>query len=213
MLQGNDFDGVFRSTEHFSALLGKEFDGSGLVGLDANIAIGDFGTLHQQLKTYENLVGMLHHQTVVGSDIGFALYGIDNDTLGICCGRGSEFDKGGETGTAHTHDAGILDAGNNLLGSQLGMVFHQFQLVGTVDVLFPFVTLNIDNNDGLAITGGIDSGVDLEHRSADRREDRSGNESSSLGNQRTDLHLVALLDNRFRRGTNMLRKGKYGLLR
>ena len=172
LLQGHYLDVVCCASEYLGTLLGQQFDSGHLVGLDTDIAGCHLGTLHEEFKTYQYLVGMLHHQTEVGGDIGLALYGIDDDALSLCRGRRTELDKGGETSTTHTYDTCHLDALHDFLGSQLGMVLHQFQLVGTVDALFPLVTLDIDDDDGLAITGSIDSGVNLENGTADTTEDR-----------------------------------------
>ena len=172
LLKRHHLDGISRAGELLGALLRQELDSRHLIGLDADISSGDLCTLHQQFKTDEDLVGMLHHQTEVGGDVRLALYSIDDDTLGLGCRRRCEFDEGGETGTSHTDDTCSLDAVYNLLGSEFRMVLDGLQLIGAVDGLFPFITFHINNNHGLAIACSINGGIDLEHRSADRREDR-----------------------------------------
>ena len=122
LLQGDYFDVVRRSTELLGALLGEQVDGGGLVGLDADVALADLGGLHEQLEAHENLVGMLHHQAVVGGDIRLTLYGVDDDALGLGRRRRGELDKRGEAGTAHTCNACRLHAVDDFLGSQFGVV-------------------------------------------------------------------------------------------
>ena len=213
LLQGDNLDVVFRSGERFGTFLGQQLDGGHLVGLNTNVSGGHLGTLHQQFQTDQNLVGMLHHQTEVGGDIRLALYGVDDDALSLGRGRWGQLDEGGETGTAHTYDTGILDAADNLLGGQLGMLLDGLQLVGAVDGLFPLVAFYINYNNGLAIASSVDGGIDLEYGTADRREDRSTDKTASLGNHSTHLHLVALLYDGLGGSTNVLRQREDGLLR
>ena len=72
---------------------------------------------------------MFHHQTEVGSDIRLTLHGIDNHTLSLSCRRRREFNEGGKTGTAHTHDTGILNTSDDLLRSEFGMCLNGLQFV------------------------------------------------------------------------------------
>ena len=171
--QGNHLNLVFRGGERFGTLFGEEVDGGRLIGLDADIALCHLRTLHQQFQTHENLVGMFHHQTVVGCDIGLALYGVDNHALSLGRRGRGQFDERGETGTAHTDDTSRLDACHNLLGRQFRMILHQFQRLGTVNALFPFVAFHVDDNHGLAIAGSVDSGINLGNRTTHGRVDGS----------------------------------------
>ena len=159
---------IFRSGKRFGTLLGEQFNGRHLVGLYADVALGHLGTLHQQFQTNQYLVGMLHHQTIVGGDIRFALYSIDNHALSLSRWWRTEFDKRGETSTTHSNNTSGLDALNDFLRCQFGMVLHQFQLVRAVNGLFPLITLYINDNHGLAIASGVDGGINLEHCTANR---------------------------------------------
>ena len=156
---------------------------------------------------------MLHHQTEVGCDIRLALDGIDNHALGLCRRRRCQFDKGRETSTAHTYDTSGLDAVDYLLWSQFRMSLDRLQFVRAVDTLFPFVAFYIDNDDRLAITCCVDSRINLEDGTADRRVDRSRHEAACLCNQRSHLHLVAFGNDRFGWSSDMLAQGEDGLLR
>ena len=69
--------------EFLSALLRKQFDGCGLIVLNADIADFNLCCHHQQFESHQNLISFLHHQTEVGCDIRLALNGIDNDALSL----------------------------------------------------------------------------------------------------------------------------------
>ena len=167
LLQGNHLNGIFRTAKFLCALLREQFDGGHLVGLDTDITRSHLRAHHQQFKTHENLISMFHHQSEVGCNIGLALYGIDNHTFSLGCRRRRELDECRETGTTHTHNTSVLDTRDNFLGREFGMCLYGLQLVRTVDALLPLIALDIDDDHGLAITCGIDSGVDLKYRSAD----------------------------------------------
>ena len=72
---------------------------------------------------------MLHHQAIVGCDVRFALYSVDNHALSLSCWWRCQLDKGGETSTTHTYYTGVLYTLYNLLGSELGMSCHQFKFI------------------------------------------------------------------------------------
>ena len=167
LLQGNNFNLILRAIELLGTFLCEQFDGSGLIGLDANITLRHLGALHQELEAYENLVGMLHHQAIVGSDIGLTLYGVDDDTLGLSRRRRGELDKRGETGATHTNDTSVLDTIDNFLGGELRMSRHEFELIRAIDLIFPFIAIHSNIDSGLAIACGIDSGIDLGHCTTD----------------------------------------------
>ena len=212
LFQRHHFHVVFRVLEHLCTLQGEQFDGLGLVGLYANVACSHLGGLHQQFQSHEYLIGMFHHQPIVGGDIGFAFYSIDDHTFGFGGRRRCEFDERGESSTAHSCDTRFLHTCHNLFGCQFGMVFHQFQRVRAVDALFPFVALHIDDNGWFAVACGIDGRIDLEHGARHRRIDRGRDEAASLSDERSHLHLVALGNYRFGRRTDMLRQRENGLL-
>ena len=153
--------------EFLSALLGEQLNGSRLVGLDADITLSDFGALHQELEAYEDLVGMLHHQAIVGCDIGLALYGVDDDTLGLSRGWRGEFDKRGETGATHTNDTCVLDTIDDFLRGKLRMILNELEFIRAINLIFPFIAIHRNIDSGLAIACGIDSGIDLSHCTTD----------------------------------------------
>ena len=125
LLQGNHLYFIFRSGKRLGTLLSQEGNGLGLVGFYADIAFGHLGSNHQQLQAYENLIGLLHHQPIVGSNVGFTLHGIDDHALGFRRWRRREFDKGGETSTTHTYNTCILDQVDNAVRRQFRMVLHR----------------------------------------------------------------------------------------
>ena len=192
-------------------LLGQQVDGLGLVFLDADVAALHFGGLHEQLQAHDDFVGMLHHQPIVGSDVGFALHGIDDDALSLGRGWRTQFHVRGESGAAHAGDAGLLHAFHDFLGRQFRMGVERFELVAAVNVLFPFVALHLNKNGRLAIAGGVDDGVDFHDRARHRRIDGCRHKASSFGQQRAHLHPVALADDGFGGSTDVLRQGEDSL--
>ena len=99
---------------------------------------------------------MLHHQSVVGGDIGFTLHGIDDDTLSLGCRWRTEFDKGRESGTSHTRNTCVLYAFYNLFGCEFGMCFYGLKRLAPIDTLFPLISLYIDYDDWFAIACSIE---------------------------------------------------------
>ena len=172
LLQGHYLYLVFCFAEYLLAFLGQQLNSRHFISLNTNVALSHLSTHHQQFQAYENLVGLLHHQTIVGRDVWLALYGVDDDTLSLSGWWRTKLDKGGETGTTHTHDASRLDTVDNLFGCEFGMIFHQLQLVRAVNSIFPFVTLHINNNYRLAVASSINSSINLEHGTTDTRVDR-----------------------------------------
>ena len=138
---------------------------------------------------------------MVGSEVGLALYGIDDDALGLATGRRCELHVCGEAGATHTHDTGILDLGYNL-GRLEGALGHQS--LAAVDTLFPLVANDVDEDGGLAVSAGVDDRVNLGHLTRYRREDSCRHEATSLGNLGTHLHHVAFGHTGYGRGTDML---------
>ena len=158
--QRNDLD-----TGVIGCLFLEEFDGSRLVVLNTDVALLYLSRLHQKVQANENLIGMLHHQAIIGCDIRLALYTVDDDALSLGTWRRTKLDEGWETGTTHTCDTSHLDTVDNLFWSQLSMHLHCLELIRAVDALLPLVALYINDNARLAITGSINRCIYLEHGS------------------------------------------------
>ena len=196
-----------------SSLFLEEFDGSRLVVLDTDVALLYLCRLHQKVQANENLIGMLHHQAIVGSDIRLALYTVDDDTLCLGSRRRTKLDEGRETGTTHTSDTCHLDTVYNLFWSQLSMSLKRLEFIRAVDTLLPLIAFYINNDARLAITSSINRCIYLEHGSRNGTVNRSTHKTTSLSDECTHLHLVALGNYRLGRSTDVLTKWENSLLR
>ena len=143
----------------------EEFDGSRFVILDTDVALLYLSRLHQEVQANENLIGMLHHQAIVGCDIRLTLYTVDDDTLCLGSRRRTKLDEGRETGTTHTSDTCYLDAVYDFLWSKLSMSLKRLEFIRAVDTLLPLIAFYINNDARLAITGSINRCIYLEHGS------------------------------------------------
>ena len=109
---------------------------------------------------------MFQHQLMVGSQIRFALYGVDDDTLCLECRRRTQLDLRREACTAQTYDTGIGNFLHDFLGSQTAFLHQRF---GTVNGFFPFIPFYVNEYSRLGVTAGIDNRVNLSDFPADRR--------------------------------------------
>ena len=152
-------------TSVISCLFLEEFDGSRFVILDTDVALLYLSRLHQEVQANENLIGMLHHQTIVGCDIRLTLYTVDDDALSLGSWRRTKLDEGRKTGTTHTSDTCYLDAVYDFLWSKLSMSLKRLEFIRAVDTLLPLIAFYINDNARLAITGSINRCIYLEHSS------------------------------------------------
>ena len=152
-------------TSVISCLFLEEFDGSRFVILDTDVALLYLSRLHQKVQANENLIGMLHHQAIVGCDIRLTLYTVDDDALSLGSWRRTKLDEGRKTGTTHTSDTCYLDAVYDFLWSKLSMSLKRLEFIRAVDTLLPLIAFYINNDARLAITGSINRCIYLEHGS------------------------------------------------
>ena len=153
------------NTRIIGCLFLEEFDGSRFVILDTDVALLYLSRLHQEVQANENLIGMLHHQTIVGCNVRLALYTIDDDTLSLGSWRRTKLDEGRKTGTTHTSDTSHLDSVYDFLWSKLSMSLKRLEFIRAVDTLLPLIAFYINNDARLAITGSINRCIYLEHGS------------------------------------------------
>ena len=173
----------------------------GLVALDADVGVGHAQGLAQDAHTDAHLFGMLHHHTVVAGEVRLALGGVDDEVLGFLALGDAVFDVRGEGGAAETHDAHLLELGNDLFRLQRAFALD----VGrAVDGLHPLVALDGDINGGLGQAKSVLAGVDLEHGAADGRVHVGAHEGLGLADELAHLHLVALLHHRSGGGAEVL---------
>ena len=155
---------------------------------------------------------MLHHQAIIGCDVRLALYTVDDDALCLGSWRRTKLDEGRETGTTHTSDTCYLDAVYDFLWSKLSMSLKRLEFIRAVDALLPLIAFYINNNARLAITGSINRCIYLEHGSRNGTVNRSTHKTTSLSDECTHLHLVALGNYRLGRSTDVLTKWENSLL-
>ena len=148
--------------------LRHQLDGIGLVVLNADICLVYLYSLHQDGNAYHDFLGMFQHQLMVGRQIRLALYGVDDDTLGLESGRRTQLHLRGEASATHTYNARV---GNLLYYFLRSQITFLHQCVGAVNALFPFVSFYINEDGRFRIAAGIDNGINLGHLSADRRVD------------------------------------------
>ena len=163
-------------------LLCHERNGIGLVVFDTYITLVYTHSLHDNLHTLKNLLGMLQHQTVVGCEIGLTLHSIDDDTFGLASWRRTKLHMAGEGGSAHTYDTGVLDLLYDHLAVQFGMLTQFLQLGGTVDALFPFITLYVYIYCHTTSVAGIKGYVDLGNLTAHTTVNGSADKTTCLTN-------------------------------
>ena len=106
-------------------------DRFGFIVLDANQRDLGLQQVAQDLRTFNDLIGMFLHQTVIGSDIWLAFCGVEDQgfhpvhaALQLAGGR--------ETCTAQSSDAGLMNTLDQLAGGQLTVVCHRCTLAPAV---------------------------------------------------------------------------------
>ena len=124
-----------------------------------------------KLYAHEDLLGFLEHQTMVGSEVRLALHSIHDDSLGLRARRGHELHACGEGGTAHTYNAGGLDAVDDFLSGDVAEILHGHEFVRAVDGLQPFIAFDIHDDGHAACAARIEHGIDLVDLTADAGED------------------------------------------
>ena len=182
-------------------------------GAPAAAAVNGCG-LHEQRHALDDAGSLLAHQLVVARQTGLALGGIDDDHLGLRAGRGRELDVGGEGGAAESDDAGILDETYDGLGVErghlgLGALGRLVGHSGGICLAVGLVTLDEDGLDGHALRGAC--GVDLDYGARDGGVHGSRHKAAGLGHALAAGHLVALLDDGFGGGADMLCHGQHDL--
>ena len=193
-----------------STLLCHQFDGIGLVFLNAHKALGHFGSLHEQFHTHQHLVRLFKHQAMVCGQVWLTLHSIDDDPFGLELWRRHELHMSWEASTTHTDDTSILHFFDNDFGRQFWLVSQGDEPVTTVDGRFPLVTFHGDIDSRLLVATGIHHGVHLQHSTTDRREDGSGQcLLHRLANLRTHLDLVTFLHTWKSRSADVLSHGEH----
>ena len=110
----------------------------------------------------------------------------------------------GEGGAAHADDAGLLDAGDDLLRREAALLDERF---GAVDTLGPVVALTLDGDHHLAQALTVGHQVDGRHRTRNRGVDVCRHEAAGFGDELPREDLVALGDLGNGRSSDVLREG------
>ena len=101
-------------------------DGFGFVALDGNDAMFDAERAQQDLRADQYLAGMLSHQHVVATDIGFALDTIQNQAVNIGRARLRQLLRGWEHRPTEPDDTALEHACLQDFGTQFVEVEQRF---------------------------------------------------------------------------------------
>ena len=181
----------------------------GFIILDTYVRFLNAQSLSQNRNTDQQLLTALQHHTVVRGQIRLALNAIDDQELSLLTRGNAQLNVCGERSTTHTDNTCRLDLCNDLLRLQLALAHNIFR---EVDTLSPLVALALDGDCGLAQTCTIDRQIDSRNRTRNGRVNVARHETTSLGDQLTRQHLVALGNLSYGGSTDMLRQEhRYGI--
>ncbi len=85
----------------------------------------------QDLRAFNDLIGMFLHQAIVGGDVRLALGGVEDQRF-HAAHAALQFTGGRETGAAQTGDAGLMNTLNQLRGGRLAVIRHRLALAPAV---------------------------------------------------------------------------------
>ena len=172
-----------------------------LVQLNAQLDLGDAEDLGQQFAAANDLPGVLQHDAVVGSDIGFALGAVDDDSVHLAQ-TGRDLDGSGEGSAAVTDDAGLTDGLHDLFrGHGVDIQRLDGGILLILEVVF-------DNDTHDAGAEGIGTGLDSHDRTGDGGVDGSANGCLSVSDLLSQINVVAYLDNGLTGPANVHRHGQ-----
>ena len=194
--QRNNFDACITGSN-----FRHQFNSIRLVILNSDKCLIYLHGFHQNGDTYHDFFRVFQHQLMVGSQIRFTFYGIDNHTFSFKRRRRTKFHLCRETSTTQTYDTGIGNLLHNFFRRKIAF-FHQ--CLAAVDCFFPFVAFHIDKDSRFRITAGIDYRINLRHFTTDRRMNCCRNKAGRFGNLRAYLHHITLCHYRFGRCANVL---------
>ena len=173
----------------------------GLVVFDGYRGLVDSKSLLDQGGPDNHLLAFLQQRTEIGGEIRLALASVDDQHLTLLPGRRAKLDMGRESGTAQSDDSAEL----YLLYNRLRIVRDgSDEVIGTVDVLHPFVTFDSDFHADLVVSRKVLAGADRLDGSGNGRMDESRHETTGLCNHLAGLDLVTDGDHRLGRSSNVL---------
>ena len=139
-------------------------DGIGLVLLNTDDGAVDIQCFHQDFDTDDDFFSVFEHQLVVASQVGFALYAVDNQHLRFLTGRRQQFDLRREACATEADDTCGSHLVHNLFGFERAVAFDS---VGAVDGLKPFVALHIHKDSRHTQAPSVGSSIDFGDRTAE----------------------------------------------
>ena len=184
-------------------------DGIGLVVFDTDHSFCYIYSFHQQRNADQDLLCLLHHQRMVGSQIRLTFYSVDNDDLGFASGRWHQFDLCGECRTTQTDDTGCGDLVYDFFGRKRTLFHERF---AAVDRLFPFVTFHINIDSGTFVSACVESVIYLVYFTGYRRVDIRRYKTSGFGEKCTYFNRITLLYHSLGRSPDMLAQRYNNLL-
>ena len=177
-----------------------------LVVLDANdhlVHAEHFGEIG---GAADDLLRPLQHGAVVAGDVGLALGAVDDDGVHLADTAG-DLHVGGEGSAAHTDDTCILDDLHHLVDGE------GVRVRGGLDLFTELVLEIVFDDHGCHIAAhGIGTGLHSLDRTGNAGVDR-GAQTAELTDLLTNLHMVANLDKRRARCTEVHRHGDDHLCR
>ena len=196
-----EFQRFHLNAECFGRQLAHVVDGVGFVLLNTYNCAIDAQRLHQDLDTYNDFLSVFQHQLVVASEIGFALYAIDNQHFCFLTRRRKQFYLCGEACASESHDTGSSHFIHNLFGFKRAVAFDSRS---AVDGFEPFVALYIHEDSRHAQSPCIGGSVNFCDSTAERRVYVGTDKSACLCNEFAYFYLLSFFHHRLRRCPDML---------
>ena len=172
-----------------------------LVQLNAQLDLGNAKDLGQQLTAADHFPGVLQHDAMVRSDIGFALCTVDDNGVHLAQ-TGRDLDGSGEGSAAVTDDAGLTNSGHDLFR---GHGVDVQRLDGGILLVLEIV-FNDDAHDAGA--EGIGTGLDSHNRTGDGGVDGSANGGLRVSDFLSQINVVAYLNKGFTGSADVHRHGQ-----
>ena len=175
-----------------------------LVVLNADHALGLRKQLQDHLQALHHLLAFLQHHPIVGGEIRLTFRSVDNDKVNLVRFLGRQLHMGGKARSSQARDARLLDNLQNLFGRQRGRIpLLSHACYGPVlAVIFHDHALHHVSAGGTALLDALD-------RAGHRTDDIGRNETAGFPDLLSHQHRIAFLDQRHRRGPDMLGHGKY----
>ncbi len=142
----------------------------------------------QDLRAFNDLIGMFLHQAIVGGDVRFALGGVEDQRF-HAAHAALQLAGGWETGAAQTGDAGLMNTLNQIRGGRLAVVSHRIALAPAV------FAVRLDNHAQLRQPGRVRGDVRRDGADGARRGGVNRHGAAAADGQRLAFqHPIAGVD-------------------